>query len=60
MIGHLYEYLICIFSFGLVYAQIGRSYVISKLKKYPKFQAIAIAIQRSGFKVYDMINQPFK
>lgn len=31
--------------------QIGRSYVISKLKKYPKFQAVAIAIQRSGFKV---------
>lgn len=30
---------------------IGRSYVISKLKKYPKFQAVAIAIQRSGFKI---------
>ncbi|KAG5567599.1 hypothetical protein RHGRI_002966 [Rhododendron griersonianum] len=30
---------------------IGRSYVISKLKKYPKFQAVAIATQRSGFKV---------
>ncbi|KAF8388002.1 hypothetical protein HHK36_026668 [Tetracentron sinense] len=29
---------------------IGRSYVISKLKDYPKFQAVAIAIQRSGFK----------
>jgi hypothetical protein len=31
--------------------QIGRPYVISKLKDYPKFQAVAIAIQRSGFKV---------
>ncbi|PON63904.1 Transmembrane protein [Trema orientale] len=30
---------------------IGRSYVISKLKNYPKFQAVAIAIQRSGFKI---------
>ncbi|XP_047336800.1 TVP38/TMEM64 family membrane protein slr0305-like [Impatiens glandulifera] len=30
---------------------IGRSYVISKLKNYPKFQAVAFAIQRSGFKI---------
>ncbi|XP_057956795.1 uncharacterized protein LOC131150213 [Malania oleifera] len=30
---------------------IGRSYVISKLKNYPQFQAVAIAIQRSGFKI---------
>ncbi|KAK9146719.1 hypothetical protein Sjap_006622 [Stephania japonica] len=30
---------------------IGRSYVISKLKDYPKFQAVAIATQRSGFKI---------
>nr|CAD1833617.1 unnamed protein product [Ananas comosus var. bracteatus] len=30
---------------------IGRQYVISKLKDYPKFQAVAIAIQRSGFKI---------
>lgn len=30
---------------------IGRSYVISKLNNYPKFQAIAIAIQGSGFKI---------
>ncbi|XP_026662464.2 TVP38/TMEM64 family membrane protein slr0305-like [Phoenix dactylifera] len=30
---------------------IGRAYVISKLKDYPKFQAVAIAIQRSGFKI---------
>ncbi|GJX07525.1 SNARE associated Golgi protein [Tanacetum coccineum] len=35
----------------LVGKTIGRSYVISKLRKYPKFQAIAIAIQRSGFKI---------
>jgi hypothetical protein len=31
--------------------QIGRPYVLSKCKDYPKFQAVAIAIQRSGFKV---------
>lgn len=30
---------------------IGRSYVLSKLKNYPKFQAVAIAIQGSGFKI---------
>ncbi|XP_057964713.1 uncharacterized protein LOC131155524 [Malania oleifera] len=30
---------------------IGRSYVISKLRNYPKFQAVAIAIQGSGFKI---------
>lgn len=30
---------------------IGRSCVISKLKNYPKFQAVAIAIQSSGFKI---------
>nr|XP_043621591.1 TVP38/TMEM64 family membrane protein slr0305-like [Erigeron canadensis] len=30
---------------------IGRSYVISKLGDYPQFKAIAIAIQRSGFKI---------
>lgn len=30
---------------------IGRSYVISKLKDYPQFRAVAIAIQRSGFKI---------
>ncbi|CAD6222799.1 unnamed protein product [Miscanthus lutarioriparius] len=31
--------------------QIGRPYVLSKCKDYPKFQAVAIAIQRSGFKI---------
>uniref|UniRef100_A0A2P2J8R7 Uncharacterized protein LOC105650023 isoform X2 n=1 Tax=Rhizophora mucronata TaxID=61149 RepID=A0A2P2J8R7_RHIMU len=30
---------------------IGRSYVMSKLKNYPKFQSVAIAVQKSGFKV---------
>ncbi|KAK6937498.1 SNARE associated Golgi protein [Dillenia turbinata] len=30
---------------------IGRPYVISKLKNYPQFQAVAFAIQRSGFKI---------
>ncbi|KAK9945368.1 hypothetical protein M0R45_010888 [Rubus argutus] len=30
---------------------IGRSYATSKLKHYPKFQAVAVAIQRSGFKI---------
>lgn len=31
--------------------QIGRSFVVSKLKDYPKFRSVAIAIQKSGFKV---------
>ncbi|KAJ4850601.1 hypothetical protein Tsubulata_050208 [Turnera subulata] len=35
----------------LVGRTIGRSYVMSKLKNYPKFQAVAIAVQRSGFKI---------
>ncbi|CAA0839885.1 SNARE associated Golgi protein family [Striga hermonthica] len=30
---------------------IGRSYVISKLRDYPKFRAVAIATHRSGFKI---------
>ncbi|KAL1543205.1 TVP38/TMEM64 family membrane protein-like protein [Salvia divinorum] len=30
---------------------IGRSFVISKLNDYPKFRAVAIAIERSGFKI---------
>nr|GLL41801.1 uncharacterized protein LOC109146881 [Ipomoea trifida] len=30
---------------------IGRSFVISKLKDYPQFRAVAIATQRSGFKI---------
>lgn len=30
---------------------IGKSYVTSKIKHYPKFQAVSIAIQRSGFKI---------
>ncbi|CAA7039454.1 unnamed protein product [Microthlaspi erraticum] len=30
---------------------IGRSYVTSKIKHYPKFQAVSVAIQRSGFKI---------
>ncbi|KAL2458607.1 SNARE associated Golgi protein family [Forsythia ovata] len=30
---------------------IGRSFVISKLKDYPQFHAVAIAIRRSGFKI---------
>lgn len=31
--------------------QIGKSYVVSKLKDYPQFCSVAIAIRRSGFKV---------
>lgn len=31
--------------------QIARSFVISKVKDYPQFQAVAIAVQKSGFKV---------
>ncbi|KAJ8767547.1 hypothetical protein K2173_017616 [Erythroxylum novogranatense] len=30
---------------------IGRSYVNSKLKDYPQFRSVAIAIERSGFKI---------
>lgn len=30
---------------------IGRSYVIAKIKDYPKFRAVAVAIERSGFKI---------
>ncbi|CAA2938074.1 uncharacterized protein LOC111382143 [Olea europaea var. sylvestris] len=30
---------------------IGRSFVISKLRDYPQFRAVAVAIQRSGFKI---------
>ncbi|XP_075516529.1 uncharacterized protein LOC142551269 [Primulina tabacum] len=35
----------------LVGRTIGRSFVISKLKDYPQFDAVAIAIQKSGFKI---------
>ncbi|XP_012092281.1 TVP38/TMEM64 family membrane protein slr0305 isoform X2 [Jatropha curcas] len=34
----------------LVGRTIGRSYVMSKLKNYPKFEAVAIAVRKSGFK----------
>ncbi|RRT44487.1 hypothetical protein BHE74_00055564, partial [Ensete ventricosum] len=30
---------------------LGRPYVVSKLNDYPEFQAVAAAIQRSGFKI---------
>ena len=36
--------------------QIGRSFVVSKLKDYPKFRSVAIAIQKSGFKVCVLLN----
>ncbi|KDP21487.1 hypothetical protein JCGZ_21958 [Jatropha curcas] len=35
----------------LVGRTIGRSYVMSKLKNYPKFEAVAIAVRKSGFKI---------
>ncbi|KAG0573988.1 hypothetical protein KC19_VG226700 [Ceratodon purpureus] len=35
----------------LVGRTIGRTYVTSKLKDYPRFQAIAIAVRKSGFKI---------
>ncbi|KAL6971445.1 hypothetical protein U1Q18_031121 [Sarracenia purpurea var. burkii] len=35
----------------LVGRTIGRSFVTSKLKDYPQFRAVAVAIQRSGFKI---------
>nr|KJB34220.1 hypothetical protein B456_006G053600 [Gossypium raimondii] len=30
---------------------IGRSFVVSKLKDYPQFRSVALAIRRSGFKI---------
>eukprot|EP01018_Ginkgo_biloba_P020408 Gb_07466 [translate_table: standard] len=35
----------------LVGKTVGQSYVVSKLKDYPQFRAIAIASQKSGFKI---------
>lgn len=35
----------------LIGRTIGRPYVIAKIKDYPKFRAVAIAIQTSGFKI---------
>lgn len=34
---------------------IGRPYVLSKVKDYPKFRAVVIAVQRSGFKIVLML-----
>jgi hypothetical protein len=39
--------------------QIGRSYVISKLKDYPQFQTIDLAVHKSGFKVPIVLHDPF-
>lgn len=47
---HLFN-ILTLFILSFIYYQIGRSYVSSKLKNYPKFEAISIAIERSGFKV---------
>lgn len=38
-------------AFILIPVQIGKSFVVSKLKDYPQFRSVAIAINRSGFKV---------
>ncbi|KAG0594297.1 hypothetical protein M758_UG064900 [Ceratodon purpureus] len=35
----------------LVGRTVGRAYVTSKLKDYPQFQAIAVAVRKSGFKI---------
>ena len=40
-----------IYSHLCPFVQIGKSFVISKLKDYPQFKSVAIAIERSGFKV---------
>ena len=37
------------------YLQIGGSYIIAKVKDYPKFRAIEVAIERSGFKVWALL-----
>lgn len=31
--------------------QIGKPFVVAKLKDYPQFQSVALAIEKSGFKV---------
>jgi hypothetical protein len=41
----------CYICLSWIPAQIGRSFVVSKLKDYPKFRSVAIAIRGSGFKV---------
>jgi hypothetical protein len=41
-------YLFFFFCFSI---QIGKSFVVSKLKDYPQFRSVSIAIQKSGFKV---------
>ncbi|RZR71384.1 hypothetical protein BHM03_00004889 [Ensete ventricosum] len=41
----------CIHLVIFLFFQIARPYVLSKLNDYAKFQAVAIAIERSGFKV---------
>lgn len=46
-------YLLLLFSLSN-HEQIGRSFVISKLKDYPQFNAVAIAIRKSGFKVLSL------
>ena len=34
-----------------VLMQIGKPFVVAKLKDYPQFQSVALAIEKSGFKV---------
>lgn len=41
-----------LFSCFTMSLQVGRTYVTSKLKDYPQFQAIAVAVRKSGFKVH--------
>ncbi|XP_023540130.1 uncharacterized protein LOC111800596 isoform X1 [Cucurbita pepo subsp. pepo] len=36
----------------LIGRTVGKSFVVSKLKDYPQFRSVAIAIHRSGFKVF--------
>ena len=35
----------------MLFMQIGKPFVVAKLKDYPQFQSVALAIEKSGFKV---------
>lgn len=39
--------------------QIGKPFVVAKLKDYPQFQSVALAIEKSGFKVCTVTNTSF-
>jgi hypothetical protein len=50
---------VVIYSYICFLIQIGKSFVVSKLKDYPQFRSVSIAIQKSGFKV-SIVNISYK